>query len=57
MRETDLKWAQELVKKKEAMKDELEREEEEERREILSKRGELQPTKDSEEKDSITDVK
>ena len=43
MRETDLKWAQELVRKKEAMKPDLERKEEEKQRTMVSKHGELQP--------------
>lgn len=50
MRESDLRWAQTLIKKKEDMKADLERKEEEKRCEILSKRGELK-------EDSIANVK
>lgn len=45
VQESDLKWAQELVEKKEAMKSELEKKEEEKRLDILNKRGELPQSK------------
>lgn len=44
-----MKWAQELAEKKEAMKSELEKKEEEKRLDILNKRGEL-PQSESDDK-------